>query len=612
MSGNGRAPVIPGNPTPATTRRARAARAAPAWSDGLHAADVAKHNSKSDCWVIINDHVFDVTDWLERHPGGDAIIFDYRGQDASAAYNAQHPRNLVFRTIPKNYKGELSISNPIFSTPSAPSTTGIPAPGRLSTQPTPATTTQATPATNTQPPALNVIKTYTPDTSLTTRNDPPGSSGFNFGSNAAPALPTPASATTQLMVTPASATTQLMATPATVPAGASDSDFPEDALDEETRKEEEAFAQHRADARAAAEAFRKKTDFKVKMVNGWTFNDGTFDPVPENKKTRSDVPYPSYVHHAFRAREGLSSLQLSRNSPISQCAMDIAVHHLWKCMPGDARRHLYLSSPNGPALWGPDETALQEIYKKMDNPAYHIPTEPDGEDQQYQLYVEIKKRPWVIWPLWVEDEWGSDWITVIWYSESTTEKPDRFDQVMFYSIIDPRRTSTADSNGRHGAIPGRLNRIADRLSAIWKKAGMIENNVKFKFVYSSPMPSDEATSGERTFAAIKVLINQVIDWCTSGKQFSLHTTITDQPRWVNPYQQRVEMAGINAWILMASSDFNARVTVEAMLPNTLTEVAVDGEKKFVRPYDLAGPFIEPAIAAPDYLLPPLSTYQRET
>ncbi|KAI0411090.1 hypothetical protein F5X98DRAFT_64407 [Xylaria grammica] len=597
-------------------------------SDGLHAADIAKHNSKSDCWVIINDHVFDVTDWLEQHPGGEDLIFDYRGQDASAAYNSQHPPNLVFRTIPDKYRGEQSrtVPVPVPPTPSAPRTTGIPVPGRLSTQTTPAATTQATPPTNIQPSALNVIKTFTPDTALTPRNDPPGSSGFNFGSNVAPALPTPASvttqpmitpasATTQPMVTPASATTQLMATPAapaTVPAGTSDSDYSEGAEDEETRREEEAFAQHRADARAAAEAFRKRTDFKVKMVNGWTFNDGTFDPVPENKKTRSDVPYPSYVHHAFRAREGLSSLQLSRNSPISQCALDIAVHHLWKCMPGDARRHLYLSSPNGPALWGPDETALQEIYTKMDNPAYHIPTEPDSEDKQYQLYVEIKKRPWVIWPLWVEDEWGSDWITVIWYSESTSEKPDRFDQVVFYSIIDPRRTSTADSNGRHGAIPGRLNRIADRLSAIWKKACMTENNIKFKFVYSSPMPSDEATSGERAFAAIKFLINQVIDWCASGKQFSLHTTITDQPRWVNPYQQRVEMAGINAWILMASSDFNARVTVEAMLPNTLTEVAVDGEKKFVRPYDLAGPFVEPAIAAPDYLLPPLNTYQRET
>jgi cytochrome b involved in lipid metabolism len=50
--------------------------------------EVAKHNTKEDCWVIIgNDKtggrkVYDVTKYLDDHPGGPEIIQDYAGKDA--------------------------------------------------------------------------------------------------------------------------------------------------------------------------------------------------------------------------------------------------------------------------------------------------------------------------------------------------------------------------------------------------------------------------------------------------------------------------------------------------------------------------------------------------
>lgn len=31
-------------------------------------AEVAEHSTKTDCWVVINDMVYDVTDFLEDHP----------------------------------------------------------------------------------------------------------------------------------------------------------------------------------------------------------------------------------------------------------------------------------------------------------------------------------------------------------------------------------------------------------------------------------------------------------------------------------------------------------------------------------------------------------------
>ncbi len=31
--------------------------------------EVKKHNSAADCWIIINDRVYDVTQFVPRHPG---------------------------------------------------------------------------------------------------------------------------------------------------------------------------------------------------------------------------------------------------------------------------------------------------------------------------------------------------------------------------------------------------------------------------------------------------------------------------------------------------------------------------------------------------------------
>jgi uncharacterized membrane protein len=53
-------------------------------------ADVAKHASASSCWTAINGKVYNVTDWIGQHPGGQRAILGLCGKDGSAAFNGQH------------------------------------------------------------------------------------------------------------------------------------------------------------------------------------------------------------------------------------------------------------------------------------------------------------------------------------------------------------------------------------------------------------------------------------------------------------------------------------------------------------------------------------------
>ena len=41
--------------------------------------ELAKHNKNSDCWVVYKGVVYDVTAWLEKHPGGAEKIAQFCG-----------------------------------------------------------------------------------------------------------------------------------------------------------------------------------------------------------------------------------------------------------------------------------------------------------------------------------------------------------------------------------------------------------------------------------------------------------------------------------------------------------------------------------------------------
>ena len=47
-------------------------------------AEVRSHNSDKSCYVTIGTKVYDVTEFLEGHPGGPELILEYAGQDVEA------------------------------------------------------------------------------------------------------------------------------------------------------------------------------------------------------------------------------------------------------------------------------------------------------------------------------------------------------------------------------------------------------------------------------------------------------------------------------------------------------------------------------------------------
>ena len=51
--------------------------------------EVAAHASADDCWLVIDGGVYDVTDFIPNHPGGEAILKGC-GRDATQMFS-QHP-----------------------------------------------------------------------------------------------------------------------------------------------------------------------------------------------------------------------------------------------------------------------------------------------------------------------------------------------------------------------------------------------------------------------------------------------------------------------------------------------------------------------------------------
>ncbi|TID20804.1 gb [Venturia nashicola] len=49
-------------------------------------ADVAEHSSKKDLFMVVHDKVYNATSFVDEHPGGEEVLLDVGGQDATEAF----------------------------------------------------------------------------------------------------------------------------------------------------------------------------------------------------------------------------------------------------------------------------------------------------------------------------------------------------------------------------------------------------------------------------------------------------------------------------------------------------------------------------------------------
>ncbi|KAJ0638739.1 putative cytochrome b5-like heme/steroid binding domain, cytochrome b5, heme-binding protein [Helianthus annuus] len=80
-------------------------------------ADVTRHNNSQDCWVIINARttfiqVYDVTKFLNDHPGGDKVLLDVAGKDASEEFEEAGHGSAARLMLDEYYVGEADLLTP--------------------------------------------------------------------------------------------------------------------------------------------------------------------------------------------------------------------------------------------------------------------------------------------------------------------------------------------------------------------------------------------------------------------------------------------------------------------------------------------------------------------
>ena len=74
--------AIGGTPTPTPTPTPTVA--------GYTMTQVKANNTAKSCWTVVDDYVYNLTSWINSHPGGSSAILFLCGTDGTSAFKSQH------------------------------------------------------------------------------------------------------------------------------------------------------------------------------------------------------------------------------------------------------------------------------------------------------------------------------------------------------------------------------------------------------------------------------------------------------------------------------------------------------------------------------------------
>ncbi|XP_054711656.1 cytochrome b5 reductase 4-like [Uloborus diversus] len=72
--------------------------------------ELSKHNSRTDAWISIKGKVYNITHYLEYHPGGEDELMRGAGKDATDLFNEVHQWVNVDSMLQKCFVGYLKKS----------------------------------------------------------------------------------------------------------------------------------------------------------------------------------------------------------------------------------------------------------------------------------------------------------------------------------------------------------------------------------------------------------------------------------------------------------------------------------------------------------------------
>lgn len=61
------------------------------WRGDITLEEVQKHNTKDDLWMVYKGFVYDITQYMNNHPGGTSCLMPTNGHDMTRAYQSVHP-----------------------------------------------------------------------------------------------------------------------------------------------------------------------------------------------------------------------------------------------------------------------------------------------------------------------------------------------------------------------------------------------------------------------------------------------------------------------------------------------------------------------------------------
>lgn len=108
--------------------------------------ELAKHSSRTDCWICLDRQVYNVTPYLDFHPGGVDQLLKGAGKDATDLFNSIHSWVNYTGMLKKCYVGKLKPGTNAVKASAATSTSA------KKTVPPPAKAASPTPKSPTPPP----------------------------------------------------------------------------------------------------------------------------------------------------------------------------------------------------------------------------------------------------------------------------------------------------------------------------------------------------------------------------------------------------------------------------------------------------------------------------